>query len=181
LDAAITKVFQWMEFDGYHFNQALAPPEFRNQFRWLTTLGHTLVTELGRMPANLPRGFVDGSVLMGYMIEHQGFGPERFLRGYESVGRHVGLYPYINEMDRLHRERGRALAARNEYRDFPLSEFEVDRALEALRGFDCANLRRQLNGESLTAPLQFHGFFRTSFSDNDIACPEGQMPWDVLN
>lgn len=183
LDSAITKIFQWLEYDGYTFNSSLAPPEFANHFRLLTGLGHRLVTELGRMPANLPRGFVDGTILMGYMIEHSGIGPERFLHGLSSLGSHVGLYPFLVEIERrtIAARRANSAAQGTLGFDLPLSEFEADRALERLRAFDCKNLRLSLAGSALRAPLQFHSFFRTSFTDDELSCPEGESPWNILN
>lgn len=68
-DMALTKMFQWMEVGGYSLKQNEA-------FKSLASIGDQLVKRMGKMPSNTPRGFIEATLMVGYLLEWTGPGEQ---------------------------------------------------------------------------------------------------------
>lgn len=63
----LSKMMQWMEDGGYEIADIA-------NVKALAAVGEKAVKQMGKMPEGMPRGFVEGSVLMAFLMMHTGPG-----------------------------------------------------------------------------------------------------------
>lgn len=188
-DMIFTKMFQWMETGRYNFADSAVVLTF-------TKIGDEFVKEMGRMPANTPEAFTQGSLLLFFLVEYLGPGERwgNILEGLDNGRVEAGvkeltsrglLTPekarYVLEnKDRViarvarhvgfkaHIER---LAKAYERRfGQPIPEYDMDKAMELIRVEDCGRVQRS------ESPL-FHDLFAVQFDGApSLRCP--MAPFD---
>jgi hypothetical protein len=68
-DMIVSKVFQWLEDGGYRFRDTGVSEALLPLFEAGTEFSKQLTAEIGALPAHTPRGFVDGTFLVGFMMD----------------------------------------------------------------------------------------------------------------
>ncbi len=151
MDMTLTKLFQWIERDGYHIGHERAG----RLFSGIGVAGKEVVVALEELPPDTPEGFIEASVMIYFLMEHTGTGlnidklidlPDQVESVVDRVNRHVSLGTHLT----------RANHANFERKGYFLTDYQMDVVLERLRQIDC---KRFIEGQK----TGFHDIFRPEF------------------
>lgn len=192
-DMIFTKMFQWMESGQYTFADSAVILAF-------TKIGDEYVKQMGRMPENTPEGFTQGSMLLYFLVEHLGPGAQwadmlqhldhgRIQQGLDTLVQNKIITPekaqeIMRNKDLIAKRIARHVGFKAHLMRFaeryekvvgqPLPEYDMDKALEAIRIEDCARVRADQE------PL-FHDLFSVKFDGSlESRCPLQPFKWSQL-